>query len=184
MNQQRLEKLKKKFQENPKLSENWITAAVKAIDAGISHDDKLFEYNSEQLAVLANIPSATVGIFLKNFSDPELNASQMEVVLACLDHDIPPETIKKIVNPNIPYIISNYVAQAYIDGYDMIDLIDRGFSIEQIYEIFAGYESGINPEEVYINPDIPAADMGLIRHALTIGVNMGYDLENHKPTIM
>ena len=62
-----------------------------------------------------------------------------------------------------------------IDGYDLTEYID--YETDQLYEIFAGTQTKID-YKIYANKDIPAESMGVIRHALEVGMNVIINTDN------
>ena len=104
-----------------------------------------------------------------------LNATQMELLYTAVINGLDFNKACSIVKPDIPYIKLNYILQAMIDGYDLTEYID--YETDQLYEIFAGTQTKID-YKIYANKDIPAESMGVIRHALEVGMNVIINTDN------
>ena len=77
--------------------------------------------------------------------NPELNATQMQLILIGYEKGIISKHMELFFNPNIPFSTSNYIIQALAEGYnDMINYID--FDSDQIYEIYAAHKDNVNYE--------------------------------------
>ena len=60
-----------------------------------------------------------------------------------------------------------------VDGFNMFDMIDPyAYDSDQVYEIFAGIKSNVAYRR-YCDPAMKSEKMGLIRHALQLGLSVG-----------
>ena len=174
---------------NPYLSSKWIACAKDlVINSKYNIDDLLYKYNTEQLEILKKITNDEKYNSIVHISDIEernkfiletfysgLNATQMELLYTAVINGLDFNKACSIVKPDVPYIKLNYILQAMIDGYDLTEYID--YETDQLYEIFAGTQTKID-YKVYANKDIPAESMGIIRHALEVGMNVIINTDN------
>lgn len=174
---------------NPYLSSKWIACAKDlVINSKYNIDDLLYKYNTEQLEILKKITNDEKYNSVVHISDIEernkfiletfysgLNATQMELLYTAVINGLDFNKACSIVKPDIPYIKLNYILQAMIDGYDLTEYID--YETDQLYEIFAGTQTKID-YKIYANKDIPAESMGVIRHALEVGMNVIINTDN------
>lgn len=174
---------------NPYLSSKWIACAKDlVINSKYNIDDLLHKYNTEQLEILKKITNDEKYNSIVHISDIEernkfiletfysgLNATQMELLYTAVINGLDFNKACSIVKPDIPYIKLNYILQAMIDGYDLTEYID--YETDQLYEIFAGTQTKID-YKIYANKDIPAESMGVIRHALEVGMNVIINTDN------
>lgn len=174
---------------NPYLSSKWIACAKDlVINSKYNIDDLLYKYNTEQLEILKKITNDEKYNSIVHISDIEernkfiletfysgLNATQMELLYTAVINGLDFNKACSIVKPDIPYIKLNYILQAMIDGYDLTEYID--YETDQLYEIFAGTQTKID-YKIYANKDIPAESMGVIRHALEVGMNVIINTDN------
>ena len=164
------------------LSSKWINYAKDLILKYDYNIDDLFKYNTEQLEILCKINGDEKYISNIHISDIteknkfiletfycELNATQMELLYTAIIHGLDYNKACSIVKPNIPYIKLNYILQAMIDGYDLLEYID--YEADQLYEIFAATQTKVD-YKIYANKNISAEKMGIIRHALELGLNI------------
>lgn len=177
------------FINNPYLSSKWIACAKDlVINSKYNIDDLLYKYNTEQLEILKKITNDEKYNSIVHISDIEernkfiletfysgLNATQMELLYTAVINGLDFNKACSIVKPDIPYIKLNYILQAMIDGYDLTEYID--YETDQLYEIFAGTQTKID-YKIYANKDIPAESMGVIRHALEVGMNVIINTDN------
>lgn len=174
---------------NPRYSDKWISIAAKILaDFNNISETSLLDFNADQLEViydleryikdqeLNDLPARA----LRQEFTPEYNATQLRLKLTAYMRDVPPEIINKFIAPEIPYAKSNYLVQAYIDGHDMNWYVN--FNHEQIYELYAGLVNGVDINK-YDKKYISAEKMGVIRHALEIGLNVYYDKDSKTITI-
>lgn len=168
---------------NPYLSSKWIACAKDlVINSKYNIDDLLYKYNTEQLEILKKITNDEKYNSVVHISDIEernkfiletfysgLNATQMELLYTAVINGLDFNKACSIVKPDVPYVKLNYILQAMIDGYDLTEYID--YETDQLYEIFAGTQTKVD-YKIYANKDIPAEKMGIIRHALELGLNI------------
>jgi hypothetical protein len=174
---------------NPYLSSKWIACAKDlVINSKYNIDDLLYKYNTEQLEILKKITNDEKYNSIVHISDIEernkfiletfysgLNATQMELLYTAVINGLDFNKACSIVKPDIPYVKLNYILQAMIDGYDLTEYIN--YETDQLYEIFAGTQTKID-YKIYANKDISAESMGVIRHALEVGMNVIINIDN------
>ena len=174
---------------NPYLSSKWIACAKDlVINSKYNIDDLLYKYNTEQLEILKKITNDEKYNSIVHISDIEernkfiletfysgLNATQMELLYTAVINGLDFNKACSVVKPDIPYVKLNYILQAMIDGYDLTEYID--YETDQLYEIFAGTQTKID-YKIYANKDISAESMGVIRHALEVGMNVIINTDN------
>lgn len=174
---------------NPYLSSKWISCAKDlVINSKYNIDDLLYKYNTEQLEILKKITNDEKYNSIVHISDIEernkfiletfysgLNATQMELLYTAVINGLDFNKACSIVKPDVPYVKLNYILQAMIDGYDLTEYID--YETDQLYEIFAGTQTKID-YKIYANKDIAAESMGVIRHALEVGMNVIINTDN------
>lgn len=174
---------------NPYLSSKWIACAKDlVINLKYNIDDLLYKYNTEQLEILKKITNDEKYNSIVHISDIEernkfiletfysgLNATQMELLYTAVINGLDFNKACSIVKPDVPYVKLNYILQAMIDGYDLTEYID--YETDQLYEIFAGTQTKID-YKIYANKDISAESMGVIRHALEVGMNVIINTDN------
>lgn len=174
-NEENIKKLTKKYENelliNPIYSSSWINQAAKIMAEFDQQESFLKPFNTEQLEVIYDAlkfinDNGSKYIDINDIANPAFNETQMRLILTGYIRDIPVEILAKFVGSKIPYAKSNYLIQAYIDGFDMSDYIN--YSHEQIYEIYAGFINKVD-FKLYDKSYIPSKVMGLIRHALEIG---------------
>lgn len=177
------------FINNPYLSSKWIACAKDlVINSKYNIDDLLYKYNTEQLEILKKVTNDEKYNSIVHISDIEernkfiletfysgLNATQMELLYTAVINGLDFNKACSVVKPDIPYVKLNYILQAMIDGYDLTEYID--YETDQLYEIFAGTQTKID-YKIYANKDIPAESMGVIRHALEVGMNVIINTDN------
>ena len=173
---------------NPKYSSAWVETAAKILTSSNTFtEEKLAEFNAEQLEIINaaieyNEKAAEdARASIMDIANPELNATQMRLILAGQQNKIPIAFLKTVVSKDIPYATSNYIVQAAVDGYDMAKYV-KGYNNDQVYEIYAGVHNNVDIN-VYDKPEINADIMGLVRHALEIDKAVSIDMESGKVTI-
>lgn len=169
--------------ENPKYDSDWIDKASNImLEFGLT-EDELCRYSSDKLGIIEQAYKS-YGIlngnndeaFLDIIKNPEFNATQMQILLKARSKGVTTEDIRELANPNISYGKINYAAQAMINGFMITkEIVIQDYSIDQIYEIVAGYHEGVD-YKVYTDPAIPAEQMSVIRTALGVGYRVGYDI--------
>lgn len=189
--EQNLEMLTKQIENdlitNPKYSSTWISVAAKLMAEFCLSEDILVDLNTEQLEIIYDLekyisthPDYHILDIVEREYFSKYNATQLRLILTAYMKEVPAEIITKFIAPEIPYAKSNYLIQAYIDGYDMSSYID--FDHEQIYELYAGYVNNVDTSK-YDKIDISAEKMGIIRHALELKMDPIYDEETKTITI-
>lgn len=178
------EELKLVLLDNPKYSSGWIENAARLMcKCGLS-ETELSKYNTEQLQLIVsmfNSAEQNPEIWIDGFLNPELNATQMQVLLTGYSNGLTTEQLRPYFNPEIPYVKSNWVIAGLSEGFDLTKYDINAYNKDQIYEIFAGHKDGIDVS-IYDKVDISAEKMAIIRHALVLGLNPQFD-ENKKLTI-
>ena len=169
--------------ENPKYDSDWIDKASNImLEFGLT-EDELCRYSSDKLGIIEQayksygiLNGNSDEVFLDIIKNPEFNVTQMQILLTARSKGVPTEDIRELANPNISYGKMNYAAQAMINGFMITkEIVIQDYSIDQIYEIVAGYHEGVD-YKVYANPGIPAEQMSVIRTALGVGYIVGYDI--------
>ena len=170
--------------DNPKHSSAWIESAAHLMEkCGLTEED-LSKFDAEQLQTIVSMFTSAEqnqGIWIEGFLNPELNATQMQVILTGYSHGLTTEQLQPYFNPEIPYIKSNWGITALADGFDILSYIEDGYDKDQLYEIYAGKKDGIDTS-IYDSKDITAEKMALAHHALVLGLKVHFD-ENKKLTI-
>lgn len=180
--------LETRLLQNPKYGSTWIDLAVKILTgSNMLSESKLAEFDAEQLdiinaAIEYNKKNEDKPIDITVICDKNLNATQMRLIFAGQQNNVPDNVLKTIVNSDTPYATSNYVLQALIDGYDMLKYL-KGYDNDQVYEIYAGLHNKIDVSK-YDNASIDAGTMGIIRHCLEVGKDVDYDAEAGKITVI
>lgn len=180
----------------PEYDSNWIKFATELIDEYDYYEKFLASYSANQLEVILKAEKynkakseTEKGIDITSLLYANLNATQMELRFTALKFGVPTEDVIKMINESIPYATSNYIVQAYLDGKGdelnkYIDYNNIKYDTEQIYEIYAGLHNNVDIS-IYADTDISAETMGIIRHALEVGVkSVKYNKETKKITII
>lgn len=173
-------KVETELLRNPKYSSQWITSAAELIANYDYGREYLERYSADQLESILKAEkynSSNKKIDIIVMLNPLLNSTQMELIYAALCNDVPIDIITKAINKDIPYSVSNYVVQAWLDGADMIKYID--YDPDQVYEIYAGIHNGVDINK-YDNKLISAELMGIIRHALECNFNAIYNFDTNE----
>jgi hypothetical protein len=170
--------------DNPKYSSGWIENAVHLMcKCGLS-EEELSRFTTEQLQLIVSMFTSAEQnpeIWIDGFLNPELNATQMQVLLTAYSHGLTTEQIKLYFNPEIPYVKSNWILAGLAEGIDITSYDVNAYNKDQIYEIYAGKKDGVDVS-IYDDVEIPAEIMALARHALVLGLKPQFD-ENKKLTI-
>lgn len=173
------DEIKGKLLENAKYDSGWIDVASELIYEYEYSESNLANYTAEQLNILlqANRDFNGDAAFVAMISNHELNATQMQILLTAKAKGVSNDDLLKCASPEIPYVKSNYVLNALVEGIDLTWCINE-FSADQIYEIMAGALSDKNIEYAkYACKHIPADVMGLLRHALELGKDFEIELD-------
>ena len=180
----------------PEYDSNWIKFATELIDEYDYYEKFLVPYSANQLEIILKAEKynkakseTEKSIDITSLLYANLNATQMELRFTALKFGVPTEDVIKMINKSIPYATSNYIVQAYLDGKGdelnkYIDYNNIKYDTDQIYEIYAGLHNNVDIS-IYADPDISAETMGIIRHALEVGVeSVKYNKETKKITII
>ena len=181
MNEKELEQ---QLLDNPKYSSGWIQNAVHLMAKCNLSEEELSKFDTEQLQLLTSVFSSAEQnkeIWIEGFLNPQLNATQMQLLLTGYAHNLTTEQLKPYFNPEIPYVKTNWVIAAFSEGFDVTHYIENDYDKDQIYEIYAGKKDGVDVS-VYDSIDIPAERMAIARHALVLGLKPQFD-ENKLLTI-
>lgn len=171
--------------ENCKYDAGWVDEVSNILstyaDNGYTVED--FEkFTAEQCSLISQA--------LKQYSDDkqfmdlilnrELNLTQMQIVLSARINGVDKfEWLDQLANKNLHYAKGNYISQGMVDGFNMFDMIDPyAYDSDQIYEIFAGIKSNVAYRR-YCATTIKSEKMGLIRHALQLGLSVTFDAVNN-----
>jgi len=171
--------------KNPAYSSAWIDSAAKLMDKCSIEEVEIKEFNTEQLDMILSVFTSAEKnpeIRPERFMNPELNATQMQVILTGYSHGLTTEQLLPYFNPSIPYIKSNWAIAALVEGHDMHSYIEAGYDEDQIYEIYSGFKSGVDVEK-YDGLKISAEKMAVARHALEMGLEIHFS-EKFELTIM
>ena len=170
--------------DNPKYSSGWIQNATHLMcKCGLS-EAEVAKFDTEQLQLLVSMFTSAQEnseIWIDGFLNPELNATQMQILLTGYSHNLTTEQLKPYFNPKVPYVKANWAITALAEGFDITPYIENGYDKDQIYEIYAGKKDGIDIT-VYDCKTIPAEKMAIARHALVLGLKPQFD-ENKLLTI-
>lgn len=168
---QQVELIKYQLSKNAKYDSNWINIASQIISETDYTEDILSKFNSEQLSFIRDAAKNDT-IPMDKFMNPELNATQMQLILIGYEKGIISKHMELFFNPNIPFSTSNYIIQALAEGYnDMINYID--FDSDQIYEIYAAHKDNVNYES-FAKKEIDGPTMQLARHALILNCDVEF----------
>lgn len=169
--------------DNPKHSSTWIQNAVSLmIKNDLLTEEELSKFDTEQLQMLTSMFTAAEqnqDVWIDGFLNPDLNATQMQIILTGYNHGLTTEQLKPYFNPEIPYAKANWIITGLIEGFDLTGYGE--YNKDQLYEIYAGKKDGIDIS-VYDKIDIPAEKMAIARHAMVLGLKPQFD-ENKKLTI-
>ncbi len=172
--------------QNPKYDANWIDIAADLI----ANYEEEFDFDKNKLSKFSDSQLTIIKEALDKFGDDieylnlltnfNLNITQMQIIHTAKTNNVSNEWIKIIANPELPYNKANYICQGMIDGYNMADIIDIfEYDVNQIFEILAGIETGVD-YKLYLDSDIPAEKMGIIRHCLQLGLSIKIEKLDNK----
>ena len=170
--------------DNPKYSSGWIQNATHLMLKCNLSEAEVAKFDTEQLQLIVSMFTSAEQnpeIWIGGFLNPELNATQMQVLLTGYSHGLTTEQLSPYFNPEIPYVKSNWAIAALAEGFNMDKYIECDYDKDQIYEIYAGIKDGVDIT-VYDQKDISAEKMAIARHALVLGLKPQFD-ENKKLTI-
>lgn len=164
--------------KNPKYDADWINAAATLLSKYPDYTvDDLEDFSADQLTVIKTAFEKYSGDqgFAGMIFNPELNSTQMQILLAAKNAGVDNSLLTPLTDPSLTYTKGNYISKALADGINMAKEIDfHMFDNDQIYEIFAGMESGIDYHK-YLDNTFSAEEMGIIRHALELGLEVKVD---------
>lgn len=177
-------KIEMELLKNPKYSSGWIDNASHLItNCGLT-EEEVSKFDTEQLQLIVSVFTSAQNnneIWIDGFLNPELNATQMQILLTGYSHGLTTEQLKPYFNPTISYIKSNWAVSALAEGFDMGPYIINGYDEDQIYEIYSGKKDGVDIS-LYDCIKIPSEKMAIARHALNLGLEIHFD-DNNKLTI-
>ena len=168
------EYIKDILDRNPAYDAGWVDAASDILSANPDYnEDYLAKFTAEKLMILKQaLESYKADIEFLNLIKPELNVTQLQILMTAKSNNVDNKWLSVLSNPAIAYQKANYIAQGMVNGYNMADIIDiTQFDSDQIYEIFAGIESNVDYNK-YLDKKYPAEIMGIIRHALQLGLSI------------
>jgi len=172
--------LELKLLDDPKHSSGWIENAGHLIEKCNLTEEELSKFNTEQLQLIVSMftsAEANPGIWIDGFLNPELNATQMQVLLTGYSHGLTTEQLEPYFDPNIPYIKSNWAVTALAEGNNITNYVLAGYDKDQLYEIYAGLKDGVDVS-VYDCKDLSAEKMAIAHHALRLGLHVAISKEN------
>lgn len=170
--------------ENPKYSSGWIQNATHLMLKCGLKEEEAAKFDTEQLQLIVSMFTSAEQnpeIWIGGFLNPELNATQMQLLLTGYSHGLTTEQLQPYFNPEIPYVKTNWAISALSEGFSIDKYINEGYNKDQIYEIYAGIKDGVDVT-LYDSIDIPAERMAIARHAVVLGLKPQFD-ENKKLTI-
>lgn len=176
--------LEMKLLDNPKYSSGWIQNATHLMCKCGLTEEEVSKFDTEQLQLLVSMFTSAQEnseIWIDGFLNPELNATQMQILLTGYSHNLTTEQLKPYFDPKVPYVKSNWAVTAFAEGFDLTSYIEADYDKDQLYEIYAGKKDGIDVS-VYDSKEISAEMMAIARHALVLGLKPQFD-ENKKLTI-
>ena len=177
--------LERHLLDNPKYSSGWIQNATHLMCKCGLTEEEVSKFDTEQLQLIVSMFTSAEqnsGIWIDGFLNPELNATQMQLLLTGYSHGLTTEQLKPYFDPSIPYVKSNWAINALMEGFNLNHYVeDEAYDKDQIYEIYAGNKDGIDVS-VYDKAEISAELMAIARHALVLGLKPQFD-QNKKLTI-
>lgn len=172
--------LELKLSDNPKHSSGWIQNASKLIEECGFTEEELSKYDTEQLQLIVSMFTSAKEnseIWIDGFLNPELNQTQMQILLTGYSHGLTTEQLKPYFDPSIPYAKSNWAVMALVEGHDLTNYLVNGYDRDQLYELYAGLKDGVDIS-VYDCKDLSAEKMSVAHHALALGLNVSITKEN------
>jgi len=122
--------------------------------------------------------------FLSVFNDTQLEVINQNVV----GGEVPFEFLDQYIMASIPYGKLNWIFKLIESGHQIY--VEENFDklialeVDQIAEIFAAFDEGFDPNEIYILTELPTAEkMGLIRHCLAFHLEFEYNTGSGELTI-
>lgn len=164
--------------DNPKYDAGWVDVAAEILTKYVDYDEEfLAKFTAEQLTLVKQVLDQYSSDlqFVNMVINPELNLTQMQIAISAKSNNVSNEWITVLTNPKLHYVKANYIAQGMTEGFNLTEIIDVfKFDCDQIYEIFAGIKSNID-YKMYCDVNIPAEKMGIIRHALQLGLKVHFE---------
>lgn len=164
--------------KNPAYDADWVNAAATILSKYPDYvESDLYDFVADQLTVVKTALEKYDGDqdFASMILNPALNSTQMQILLAAKNAGVDNSLLTPLTDPSLTYTKGNYISKALADGINMAKEIDfHMFDNDQIYEIFAGMESGIDYHK-YLDNTFSAEEMGIIRHALELGLEVKVD---------
>lgn len=165
--------------KNPKYSSGWIQNAIPLMVNHNLTEEELVKYDAEQLQLIGSmfgLAEQNEDVCISAFLNPELNATQMQLIFVGYSNNLTTEQLKPFFNPEITYVKANWYITALIEGFDLNDYDINAYDENQIYEIYAGKKDGVDVS-LYNKIDIPAEKMALAHHALALGLKIEFDAD-------
>lgn len=172
--------LEMKLLDDPKHSSGWIENAGRLIEKCGLTEEELSKFDTEQLQLIVSMftsAEANPEIDIDAFLNPELNSTQMQVLLTGYSNGLKTSQLKPYFDPSIPYIKSNWAIAALAEGNDITNYVLAGYDKDQLYEIYAGLKDGVDVS-VYDCINLPAEKMAIAHHALRLGLNVSITKRN------
>lgn len=165
--------------KNPKYDSDWIAQAAKILvhDGVTVTTADLEELSTPQLALYNEIlgfddkEKATKALNTLFVEHKDLNATQMRLYWIGITKGLTEEIMERFLDPTIPYAKSNFAIEAICKGFTGITEYLDGFDANQVAEIYAGMQDGIDYKS-YARPEFPSDLMNLIRHAMCTGYEL------------
>lgn len=175
-----VEALKLKLLDHSAYSSAWIDIAADiSINCGVVIK-QLSPFDVEQLQVIRSVFTSADNnpeIAVEKFLNPELNATQMQLLLNAYSHGLTTKQIQRYFDPNIPYVKINWAISALLEGVSIYQYVDQGYDKDQLYEIYAGIKSKVDYTS-YAKIRISAEKMGVARHAMELGLKVTFGPKN------
>jgi hypothetical protein len=163
--------------KNPAHSSTWIDNASHLITKCGLTEAELSKFDTEQLQILVSVftsAETNPNIDINRFLNPELNQTQMQVILTGYSHGLTTEQLDKYFDPKIPYVASNWAITALCEGFDLTSYVNSEYDADQLYEIYCGMKEGIDIS-IYDCIEIPSEKMSVARHAMSLGLKVQFD---------
>lgn len=178
---QSVESVASELATNPKYDAGWVDEVshiLSEYEGYYEHDFNIFSAEQVSLIYQALKLHSDDKEFMDLLMDRHLNITQMQIVLSAKTKGVKNEWLDKLANGALHYSKGNYISQGMVDGFNMFDIIDPyEYDADQVYEIFAGIKSGVDYKK-YLDKDISSELMGIIRHALQLGLDISVDVRN------
>lgn len=128
--------------------------------------DNVKEYDDMQLKEI--LEGLYEGVDVIKFITPEFNAEQIGYLVQSIVLGLDTESLAK---PEYDEVLLELICQypKYVDSF--IELFEKGYMGDQIYEIFTGNKKGVNVLP-YITPDASVSKIIILNNALILGVDV------------